>query len=187
VQSNGIFIENQRYLAAYEEKLAKAQSKKDKLPHRSPERKKEVLNVSHIHERLGNLRDNFAHQLSRQIVNNYGIICLEDIDIKNLIEKKPYMAKSVLDVSWSRFRTYVMYKAASAGRKMVLVDPAYTSQICSGCGTIVKKDLSQRVHSCPKCGLLMDRDLNAAKNILRLGLQSLVGIQPRCPRIYSGE
>lgn len=173
VLSDGTFVENPRYLASCEEKLAKAQSKKDKLPHKSPERKKAAKKVSHIYERLGNLRDNFAHQLSHRIVNDYGIICLEDINIKNLIEKKPYMAKSVLDASWNRFRTYVTYKAESAGRKVVLVNPAYTSQICSSCGTIVKKDLSVRVHNCPKCGLVMDRDLNAAKNILRLGLQSV--------------
>ena len=173
VFSDGTFVANQRYLAACEEKLAKAQSKKDKLPHKSPERRKAAKKVSHIYERLGNLRDNFAHQLSHQIVNDYGIICLEDIDIKNLIEKKPYMAKSVLDASWNRFRTYVTYKAESAGRKVVLVNPAYTSQMCSCCGQTVKKDLSVRVHSCPYCGLSMDRDLNAAKNILRLGLQSV--------------
>lgn len=187
VLSNGVFIENQRYLAACEVKLAEAQSKKDKLPHKSPERNKAAKKVSHIYERLGNLRDNFAHQLSHKIIKDYGIICIEDIDIKDLIEKKPYMAKSVLDASWNRFRTYVMYKAASAGRKVVLINPAYTSQMCSGCGAIVKKDLSERVHNCPRCGLILDRDLNAAKNILRLGLQSLVGIQPRCLRINSGE
>jgi len=173
VFSDGTFIENRRYLTACEEKLSKAQSKKDKLPHKSPERRKAAKKVSHIYERLGNLRDNFAHQISRQIVNDYGIICLEDIDIKNLIEKKPYMAKSVLDASWNRFRTYVTYKAASAGRKVVRVNPAYTSQMCSSCGSIVKKDLSERVHNCLKCGLVMDRDLNASKNILRLGLQSV--------------
>jgi putative transposase len=173
VFSDGTFIENQRYLASCEKKLATAQSKKDKLPHKSPERRKAAKNVSHIYERLGNLRDNFAHQLSHRIVNDYNIICLEDIDIKNLIEKKPYMAKSVLDASWNRFRTYVTYKAESAGRKVVMVNPAYTSQMCSSCGSMVKKDLSERVHNCPKCGLVMDRDLNAAKNILRLGLQSV--------------
>jgi putative transposase len=171
VLSDGTFVENQRYLASCEEKLAKAQSKK--LPHKSPERRKAAKKVSHIYERLGNLRDNFAHQLSHRIVNDYNIICLEDIDIKNLIEKKPYMAKSVLDASWNRFRTYVTYKAESAGRKVVMVNPAYTSQMCSSCGSIVKKDLSVRVHNCLKCGLVMDRDLNAAKNILRLGLQSV--------------
>jgi len=172
VLSDGTFIENQRYLAACEARLSKEQSKKDKLPHGSTERRKADNKVSHIYERLGNLRDNFAHQLSHRIVNDYGIICLEDIDIKSLIEKKPYMAKSVLDASWNRFRTYVTYKAESAGRKVVLVNPAYTSQMCSGCGSIVKKDLSKRVHNCPRCGLVMDRDLNASKNILRLGLQS---------------
>jgi len=112
VLSDGTFVANQRYLAACEAKLSTEQK------------------VSHVYERLGNLRDNFAHQLIHQIVNDYGIICLEDIDIKNLIEKKPYMAKSVLDASGNRFRTYVTYKAESAGRKVILVNPAYTSQMC---------------------------------------------------------
>lgn len=174
VFSDGTFIENQRYLAEWEGRLADAQSKKDKLPKGSPERKKANKKVSHIYERLGNLRDNFAHQLSRDVVDEYGIICIEDIDIKNLIEMKPYMAKSILDASWDRFRNYVTYKAASAGRNVVRINPAYTSQECSSCGSLVPKDLSERVHNCPVCGLVMDRDLNAAKNILRLGLQSLV-------------
>jgi len=187
VLSDGIFIANQRYLAECEDRLSREQSKKDKLPKGSPERRRAAKKVCHIFERLTNLRDNFAHQLSRDIVDDYGIICMEDIDIKNMIEKKPYLAKSILDASWNRFRTFLSYKAASAGRKIVLVNPAYTSQMCSCCGTLVKKDLSERAHNCPVCGMVMDRDLNAAKNILRLGLQSLVGIQPRCPRIYSGE
>lgn len=187
VFSDNTFIENQRYLARCEEELAEAQSKKDKLPHKSSERRKAAKKVRHIYERLGNLRDNFAHQLSHQIVNDYGTICMEDSFSKNLIENKPWMAKSVLDASWNRFKTYLLYKAESASRLFVLVNPAFTSQMCSGCGTIVTKDLSERVHSCPTCGLVMDRDLNAAKNILRLGLQSLVGKQPRRPRIHSGE
>ena len=173
VFSDGIFIENQRYLAACEERLSREQSKKDKLPHKSPERRKAAKKVGHIYEHLGNLRDNFAHQLSHQIVNDYGTICMEDGFSKDLIENKPWMAKSVLDASWNRFRTYLSYKAESAGRLFVLVNPAYTSQMCSGCGTIVPKDLSERIHNCPKCGLVMDRDLNASKNILRLGLQSV--------------
>ena len=134
---------------------------------------------------LCNLRDNFAHQLSHQIVNDYGIICLEDIDIKNLIEKKPYMAKSVLDASWNRFRTYVTCKAESAGRKVVLVNPAYASQMCSGCGSIVKMGLSERIHSCLICGLVMDRDLNASKNISDWDYS--LWPKPRCPRLQSWE
>jgi len=187
VLSDGTFIRNEKYLAAYEEKLSTLQSKKDKMPHKSPERKKAAKRLARMYEKVGDLRNNFANQLSRQIVNNYGIICVEDGFTSELIEKKPYMAKSVLDASWNRFRTFLSYKAASAGRKFVLVDPAYTSQICSSCGTIVKKDLKDRVHKCHTCGLTLDRDLNAAKNILRLGLQSMVGIQPRCPRIYLRE
>jgi putative transposase len=88
VLSNGMFLENQRYLAECEVKLAEAQSKKYKLFHKSPERKKAAKRVIHIYERLGNLRNNFAHQLSYKIISDYGIICLEDIDIKNLIERK---------------------------------------------------------------------------------------------------
>ena len=113
----------------------------------------------------------------------------EDTDYKlyGAISKKP--GSSVYDLAnelrWSAGKVYGSLKrlekdgwirtekAESAGREVVLVNPAYTSQICSSCGTIVKKDLSERVHSCPKCGLVMDRDLNAAKNILRLGLQSV--------------
>lgn len=97
-----------RYLAECEERLSTAQSKKDKLPKGSPERRKAAKKVCHIYERLGNIRDNFAHQLSRDIVDEYGIISMEDIDITNMIEKKPYLARSILDASWSRFRIYVM-------------------------------------------------------------------------------
>ena len=83
------------------------------------------------------------------------------------------LAKSILDVAWNKIVQYTSYKAAEAGRRMVLVDPANTSQICSSCGQMVKKDLSVRVHECPNCGLSIDRDLNASMNILRLGLESL--------------
>ena len=83
------------------------------------------------------------------------------------------LAKSILDASWNKLVQYTSYKAEDAGRKVVLVNPAYTSQMCSSCGQIVKKDLSIRVHDCPYCGLSIDRDLNASLNIARLGLQSL--------------
>ncbi len=83
------------------------------------------------------------------------------------------LAISILDASWNKLIQYTTYKAAEAGRKVVLVNPMNTSQLCSGCGQIVKKDLSFRTHECPYCGLSIDRDLNASRNILRLGLQSL--------------
>ena len=83
------------------------------------------------------------------------------------------LAKSILDASWNKLIQYTSYKAEDAGRNVVLVNPANTSQACSRCGQTVKKDLSIRKHDCPSCGLSIDRDLNAALNIVRLGLQSL--------------
>lgn len=117
VFSDGTFIESKDIWHLVKRSLPQRRARKTSSPTSHQNVEKLHKNVSHIYERLGNLRDNFAHQLSHRIVNDYGIICLEDIDIKNLIEKKPYMAKSVLDASWNRFRTYVTYKAESAGRK----------------------------------------------------------------------
>ncbi|MFA5766159.1 MAG: transposase, partial [Bacilli bacterium] len=172
VLSNGEFIENPRFLLADEERLKKAQSNRDKLPKGSPRRRKASKVVSHLYERVTNRREDFAQQLSRQWINKYGIIVFEDLNITKMVHNHN-LAKSILDASWNKLVQYTSYKAEDAGRKVVLVNPAYTSQMCSSCGQIVKKDLSIRVHDCPYCGLSMDRDLNAAKNILRLGLQSV--------------
>ena len=172
VLSSGEFIENPRFLLADEERLKAAQSKRDKLPKGSPERWKANKAVSHLYERVSNRRDDFAQQLSRKLVNSYGIICFEDLSITQMTQNND-LAKSILDASWNRLVKYTIYKAAEAGRKVVLVSPMNTSQMCSGCGQIVKKELSVRVHDCPYCGLTLDRDLNASRNILRLGLQSL--------------
>ncbi len=101
-----------------------------------------------------------------------GVIVFEDLDIKNML-KNHSLAKSISDVAWNMLAKSTESKAAYAGSKVVLVDPKKTSQMCSRCGLMVKKDLSERVHSCSECGLSMDRDLNAAINILRLGMQSL--------------
>jgi len=172
VLSNGEFIENPRFLLADEGKLKKAQSKRDKLLKGSQERKKATKSVNHLYERIANRREDFAQQLSHTLVNSYGIICFEDLNITNMTQNHN-LAKSILDASWNKLVQYTSYKAVEAGRKVVLVNPMNTSQMCSCCGQIVKKDLSIRVHGCPYCGLSIDRDLNAAKNILRLGLQSV--------------
>ena len=172
VLSNGEFIENPRFLLADEGMLKKAQSKRDKLPKGSQERNKANKSVNHLYERIANRREDFAQQLSHMLVTSYGIICFEDLNIKNMTQNHN-LAKSILDASWNKLVQYTSYKAVEAGRKVVLVNPLNTSQMCSCCGQTVKKDLSVRVHSCPYCGLSMDRDLNAAKNILRLGLQSV--------------
>ena len=170
--SNGEVVTNPRFLLADEERLKKAQSKRDKLPKGSPRRRKASKAVSHLYERVTNRRENFAQQLSRQWINQYGVIVFEDLNITKMVHNHN-LAKSILDANWNKLIQYTSYKAEDAGRKVVLVNPANTSQMCSCCGQIVKKDLSIRIHDCPYCGLSIDRDLNAALNIARLGLQSL--------------
>lgn len=157
--SNGEPVENPKFYRKEEKELARVQRKGIKKV------------VARVHERISNKRDNFTQQLSRALVNRYGTICFEKLDIKNMVQT-PHMAKGILDAAWSKLVQYTIYKAEDAGRVVVLVNPAHTSQMCSRCGEIVAKDLSVRIHHC-KCGLIMDRDLNAAVNILRLGLQSL--------------
>ena len=143
-----------------------------KAPKGTPERKKALKVVELVHERIADRRADFANKVSRQLVDRYGVIVFEDLNIKGMMENHN-LAKSIGDVAWNMLVKATENKAAYAGSKVVLVDPRQTSQMCSRCGLIVKKDLSERVHSCPECGLSMDRDLNAAINILRLGMQSL--------------
>jgi len=130
--------------------------------------------VSRIHERIGNKREDFVQKLSRNIINGYGIICFENLKINHMVRNHIF-SKGILDASWNKLVQYTTYKAEEAGRVVVLVDPKNTSQICSKCGKIVVKDISVRTHDCPYCGYKVDRDLNAAINILRLGTQSLSG------------
>ena len=172
VLSDGEVVDNPRFLLTDEEGLKTAQSKRDKLPKGSQKRRKATKAVNHLYERVANRRDNFAHQVSRDWINRYGTICFEDLNITKMVENHN-LAKSILDAAWNKLVQYTSYKAVDAGRRVVLVNPANTSQTCSGCGQIVRKDLSVRVHVCPHCNLSIDRDLNAALNIARLGLQSL--------------
>jgi putative transposase len=133
--------------------------------------------VAHVYQRMVNRRKDFAHQLSRSLVNAYGVIALEKLNTQGMLAN-PYLAKSIADAAWNQLVRYTLYKAEEAGRVCVLVDPNGTSQRCSRCGRLVKKSLAVRVHDCPICGLKMDRDENAAINILALGLQCL-GVSPR--------
>ncbi len=169
--SNGEKIENPRFFRTDEKALAKAQRKLSKAEKGTPERKKARKIVAHVHERIANRRLNFAHQTSRKVVDRFGTIVFEDLNITNM-QKNHHLAKSIADVAWNMFITITESKAEDAGSRVILVNPRNTSQICSRCGMIVAKTLSDRVHSCSHCGLMMDRDQNAAINIMRLGLQS---------------
>ncbi|KYC48683.1 MAG: putative transposase DNA-binding domain protein [Candidatus Methanofastidiosum methylothiophilum] len=141
----------------------------------SPERKKAIRVVQRVHERIANKRYDFIHQLSRLLVDDYSFIAFEDLNIKNMLQNHR-LAKSISDAAWNMLISAIKYKAESASSLVVLVNPANTSKMCSRCGLLVEKTLSDRTHKCNSCGLVLDRDHNAAINILRLGLQS-VGIE----------
>ena len=102
------------------------------------------------------------------LVENYGLIIFEDLNISGML-KNHKLAKHISDASWNKLIQMTTYKAVEAGSEVRLVNPRNTSQKCSGCGEIVPKTLADRTHSCPKCGLVLDRDLNAALNILTVG------------------
>lgn len=138
--------------------------------------------VSRIHERIANRRNNCAHQESRKLINRFGILAFEDVNITRM-RKNHCLAKGIADASWNQFVLVTTSKAAEAGHRFVLVDPGNTSKRCSRCGQLVEKGLSVRVHACPVCGLSLDRDENATINILALGLQCL-GASPEKPRSF---
>jgi len=180
--SDGEKVKNPRFFTQEANELAKAQRRLEKVtkgtlaPKGSPTKRKKV--VSRIHERIANKRSDFAHKLSRQWVNTYGVIVLEDLNIVGMMEEHTVvfgykLNKSIADVAWHQLAQFTVYKAADAGRLCLQVDPRNTSKRCSRCSALVPKTLADRVHKCPHCGLVLDRDHNAAINILALGLQRI--------------
>jgi len=167
--SNGEFVDNPRFFRRDEKALAKAGRKQAKTKKRSQERRKANKVLSRIHERIRNRRHDFVHQAARRIVNRFGVIAVEKLNVKGMV-KNHHLAKSISDAAWSMFRTVLTHKAESAGREVIAVNPAYTSQDCHACGYRAKKKLSERWHHCPMCGASLDRDTNAAINILNLAV-----------------
>ena len=186
--SDGSFVENPRFFRRDEKALAKAQRKQAKQAKGSSSRRKANKVLSRIHERIRNRRHDFVHQTSRRLVNKFGLIAVEKLNVKGMIQNH-CLAKSISDASWSLFRNVLFVKAESAGRKIIEVNPAYTSQDCSGCGYRAKKTLKERWHFCPMCSLSLDRDTNAAINILKaVGLHGVSGATAiEAPAIYPGE
>ncbi|HEY7414271.1 MAG TPA: transposase [Ktedonobacteraceae bacterium] len=174
-------IENPRFFRKEEKSLAKVQRKHSKLAKGTPERRRHRKAVARVHERIAWRRENFTHQESRKVINRFGIICVEDLHVNRMIHNH-CLAKSIADASWSAFLSQLTSKAGEAGRQLIKVNPAYTSQTCSQCGHRQKMPLSDRIFDCPCCHLHIDRDLNAAQNILALGLQGL-GLSLEAPAL----
>jgi putative transposase len=165
-------VHNPKWLRASEHKLAKEQRRLSKRRKGSANRKKQKREVQKVHRKICNQRKDFHHKLSNELVRDYDLIVFEDLKIRNMVRNR-YLAKSISDAGWGQLVSFITYKAAEAGTVVELINPKGTSQRCSSCGEVVPKTLAVRVHKCPHCGLVMDRDENAAINILNRGLDKV--------------
>jgi putative transposase len=165
ITSDGEFYTNPKIYKKALHKLKKTQRRLSRQRKSSNRRSKTKLMLSKQHEKVANQRKDIAHKVSKELITKYGLIAHEDLQIKNMV-KNHNLAQSISDAGWGIFFTLLKYKAENAGRMVIAVNPHNTSQICSGCGCIVKKALSVRTHTCLECGLVLDRDINAAINIL---------------------
>jgi putative transposase len=151
-----------------ERHLRRAQRRVSRRKKDSHRRRKAVRLLARAHQRVRRARADFHYKTALSLVRQYDTIFHEDLQTANML-RNHHLAKSIADAGWSAFLRILSFKAAEAGKTVVAVPPAFTSQACSGCGVLVYKGLSVRWHACPDCGTSLHRDHNAALNILRLG------------------
>jgi putative transposase len=163
--SDGTKIDNPKYFRKSEKKLARLQRRFSRKKKGSNNRGKAKAKVARLHDKIANQRRDFLHKASFAIVQKYDFIAVEDLSVKNMI-KNHHLSKSIADAGWGKFVDYLEYKCLKYGNKLVKVSPSGTSQTCV-CGTHVPKALSVRVHECPECGLIADRDVVSAMVILQ--------------------
>ena len=170
ITADGEVVENPRLHRRGEKKIAKAQRRVSKRKKGSKRRGKAKTLLGKAHQHVQRQRLDFHHKTALKLLRQYDTIYLEDLRVANMVRNR-HLAKSISDAAWAQFRSILTYKAACADKRVVAVPPAYTSQDCSGCGTRVPKSLSVRTHVCTSCGLVLDRDANAARNIQATGSQ----------------
>ena len=175
IDSNGNKYKNHKYLTKSQKKLAKEQRKLSLMKKGSNNRTKQRIKVAKIHKKIENQRNDYLHKLSKSIIDENQIICIEDLKVKNMTRNSK-LARSINDASWAKFVSMLIYKANWYGNVIVKVPANYpSSQLCSCCNyqNPLTKDLRVRKWTCPTCGIVHDRDINAAKNILRKGIEML--------------
>jgi putative transposase len=165
------YFDHPKYLRKAERRIRFLQRMVSRRKKGSNRRRKAVAMLAKVHEYIANQRRDTAHKVSRYLVDNYDLIAFEDLNIQGMV-KNHRLSRSILDAGWRMLVEFTAYKAEWAGKQVVTVDPRGTSQVCSECGRIVKKTLSERIHRC-ECGYVADRDVNAAKNILQKALGSV--------------
>ena len=170
--SNGHKEPNPRFLRKAERQIKKLQRRVSKKVKGSNNRRKAVKRLARKHLQIQRQRKDHAIKLARCVIQSADLVAYEDLRIRNMV-KNHGLAKSISDASWYQFRTWLEYFGKVFGRITVAVPPQYTSQACSECGCKVEKTLSTRTHKCPHCGYVADRDENAARNILALGLRTV--------------
>ena len=170
--STGEQIDNPRFFRKEEQALSRAHRKLSQAHKGTQHREKRRRVVARVHERVRWRRENFIRQEVATLIKRFGFIAVEALVVRNML-KNPKLAKSIADAAWSSFFAHLLSKAEEAGRAVVRVNPAYTSQTCSSCGHRQEMPLSVRVYECANCGLLIDRDYNGSKNILDQALEAV--------------
>lgn len=169
--SNGELVNNPRWLEDNLLKLRCLQRHASRQTKNSRRQKQTFSRIASLHEQIANQRRDYLHKVANHLVREFDLVAIEDLSL-SFMNHNRHLSRSSHDAGLGELRQFLEYKAEEAGVQVVAVNPRNTSQICSKCERIVSKELSVRVHACPDCGLILDRDVNAARNILVLALQT---------------